>query len=162
MRERWGRIVLQGLFAGLIGYVTVAIIFAAVNLATGRSPFYTAAIMGAALFYGIGDPTQVAILPEYVLAFNGVHLLSFVVFGVTAAALAELADRGWQLWYVSTFFFIFVAFHLFAAAEALATPMRTMIPDVAVWAAGIAAAVLMAWYLFRAHPRMHAPQPWSA
>lgn len=162
MPQKWMRIALQGLFAGLIGYLTVAIVFAAVNLVMGRSPFHTAAVMGAALFYGVKDPAGVAIRPEYVIAFNGVHLLAFMAFGVAASALADLADRGWQLWYVSTFFFIFVAFHLLAAAQALATPMRVMIPDIAVWMAGLAASALMGWYLFRVHPRMHAPQPWSA
>ncbi len=162
MRGKWSGIAFQGLVAGLIGYATVAVVFAVANLVMGRSPFYTAALMGAALFYGITDPAQVSVLPQYVFAFNGIHLLVFLVFGIAGAALAELADRGWQLWYVSTFFFIFVGFHIIAGAQALATPMRAMVPDVAVWLSGIGAGVLMGWYLFNAHPRMHTPQPWTA
>ena len=162
MRAKWSETVFQGLVAGFIGYLTVAIVFAIANVIVGRSPFHTAAIMGASLFYGIDDPARVEMLPQYVFAFNGAHLLAFLVFGVAGSALAALADRGMQLWYVATFFFIFIAFHLIAMAQALAMPMRTMVPDLAIWLAGIGAAVLMGWYLFRVHPRMHAPQPWSA
>lgn len=162
MRTKWSDVGLQGLVAGFIGYATVAIVFAIANTAVGRSPFHTAAVLGASLFYGLDDPTQVAVLPQYVFAFNGAHLFAFLLFGVVGSALATLADRGMQLWYVATFFFIFVGFHLIAMAQALAMPVRSMVPDVAVWLAGIGASILMGWYLFRVHPRMHEPQPWSA
>lgn len=160
MTMNWGVTVRQGIVAGLIGFATVAVALAIVNVATGHSPFFTAALLGAALFYGITDPGLVSVTPAYVFAYNGLHLAVFLVFGVLAAALAALADRGWQLWYLSLFFFIFIAFHLFAAVEALAAPMRLALPDAVVWGAGIAASLLMATYLIRVHPRMRAPQPW--
>jgi hypothetical protein len=160
MTPTWRRILGQGLVAGLIGFATIAVVLAVVNLAAGRSPFFTAAVLGAALFYGISDPALVSVTPAYVFAYNGVHLAVFLVFGLVAAALAAVADRGWQLWYLALFFFIFIAFHLIAAVEALAAPMRATLPDAVVWGAGIAASVLMATYLIRAHPRMRTRQSW--
>jgi len=162
MRTKWSDVAFQGLVAGAIGYLTVAVVFAVANLALGRSPFHTAAVLGAALFYGITDPARVTVSAPYVFAFNGVHLFAFLVFGITGSALAQLADRGLQLWYVAVFFFIFVGFHLFAMAQALAMPVRDAVPDAAVWVAGIGASVLMGWYLLAMHPRAREPQPWSA
>ena len=160
MTTEWRGTIKQGIVAGLLGFGAVAVVFALVNLGAGRSPLYTAAALGGALFYGVADPAVVSITPGAVLAYSALHLGVFMAFGVLAAALATLADRGWQLWFVALFFFIFISFHLVAAVQGLATPMRSVLSGTMVWGAGIAASLLMAWYLLRAHPRMRAAQPW--
>ena len=161
MKNTWRKVLEQGAVAGLIGFAAVAVIFAALNLAQGRSPFYTAALLGASLFYGATDPAQVAVAPPAVFAYNGLHLVVFLAFGIIASALAIVADRGRQLWYVALFFFLFVSFHLEGFVQALSYPMRQAIPEVAVWSAGIAASLAMGAYILRQHPRMRAPQPWD-
>ena len=160
MRDSWRRILVQGMTAGLIGFVTVALMFAVVNVSIGRSPFYTSALLGAALFYGASDPAQVAVTPATVLAYSGLHLLVFLAFGVVAAALSSMADRGKQLWYVALFFFIFLAFHLEGAVQLFAAPMRPVLSDGAIWSAGIAGAVAMIGYLLWQHPKIRARQAW--
>jgi hypothetical protein len=150
----------QALMAGAIGFAAVAVVFAVGNLVAGRSPFYSAALLGGALFFGVSDPARVSLAPAAILAYSALHLAVFIAFGAIAAALARLADRGWQLWFVALFFFIFVTFHLVAAVQGLAAPMRSVLPDAMVWGAGLAASVLMAAYLIRAHPRLRSAQPW--
>jgi hypothetical protein len=160
MNAAWRRIIAQGLIAGGIGFGMVVVIFAIANLLAGRSPFYTSALLGAALFTEITDPALVAVTASTVLAYNGVHLMAYLAFGVVASALASLADRGRQLWYVSLFFYLFVSFHLYGAVQAFAAPMRPALSDGAIWLAGGAASVAMAAYLLWQHPQMRARQSW--
>jgi hypothetical protein len=161
MREERLKVLRDGFVAGLIGYVTVALVFAVANLLAGRSAFHTAAALGGALFYGVHDPDAVAITARNVFAYNGMHLLVFLAFGLAAAGLAALADKGAQLWYLATFFFLFIAFHLVAIAQTLAAPMQTVLSPAMIWSAGIAASVLMGGYLIWAHPLLRRSQPWD-
>jgi hypothetical protein len=75
-------------------------------------------------FYGVQDPLFGSVSIGAVLGDSVVHLIVFLVFGMAAAALASLADRGWQLWFVALFFFIFITVHLYAAAQVIAARMR--------------------------------------
>ncbi|MGA9836426.1 MAG: hypothetical protein WBQ26_03825 [Gemmatimonadaceae bacterium] len=161
MREERVRMLSEGVVAGLIGYLTVALVFAGANLIEGRSMFYTAALLGANLFYGIQDPAQVTISAQYVFAYNGAHLMVFLGFGLVSAWLASLAERAPQFWYVALFFFFFVAFHIVAAMQAVAVPVQNAISGPAIWAAGAAAALLMAVYLLFAHPKIRAGESWE-
>ncbi len=161
MQEERVRILSEGVVAGLIGYATVALVFAAANLIEGRSAFYTAALLGADLFYGIKDPAQVTVSAQYVFAYNGAHLVVFLGFGLVAAWLAALSERATQFWYVGLFFFFFVAFHVVAAMQAVAIPVQNAISGPAIWAAGAAAALLMAAYLLYVHPKIRAGESWE-
>lgn len=156
-----GTILTQGALAGLIGYVTLAALVSLMDMSNGESAFRTAAVLGAAMFYGVTDPSQVQILPDYVLAYNGAHLLAFLAFGVIAAALAALADRGSQLWYLSAFFYIFIAFHSIGFVQAMSEETRSALPSTTIWIGGVVAAIAMGLYLVRAHPKMRRAQSWS-
>jgi hypothetical protein len=160
MKSTWQDTLRQGVLAGLIGYAATAIMFAIANVLAGRSPFYTAAVLGASLAYGIEDPSQVVVTPGYVLAYNGTHLIVFLGLGLLGAWLARIADRGAHLWFVGLFFFIFVSFHLIAVVQVLAVPMQAVISDAAIWLAGITAGLLMAAYLLKVHPAIRAQQAW--
>ena len=156
MRQSTQRILEQGLVAGVLGHVTVAIFFAIFNLAVGRPLLYTPALLGGALFYGLKDPSQVQIMAGYVFAYNGTHLLVFLVLGTIGAWLASIADRGWQLWYLGAFFFLFVAFHIFGFIQLLAQPLREAFSDIALWSAGLAATAVMIAYFVGTHPQLRA------
>jgi hypothetical protein len=146
----------QGMVAGVLGHITVAIIFALANLAGGRPLLYTPALLGASLFYGLTDPAQLDIRADYVFAYNGTHLLVFIALGMIGAWLAALADRGWQLWYLAVFFFLFVAFHVFGFIQLLALPLRESFSDLTLWAAGFAATAVMATYFVATHAPLRA------
>ena len=160
MKESSLRVLQQGLVAGLIGYFSVAIVVALANVTMGQSPFQTAAVLGATLFYGATDPAAVTVIPAYVFAFNGLHLVTFIGFGIVGAWLSALATRGAQLWYFALFFWLLVAAHIIGAAQVFALPLEETLPGAAVWGAGIGASILMAAYLYRANPSLRAKEAW--
>jgi len=160
MSANSGETMRQGLVAGVIGFLTVAVVIAVADLSMGRSPLYTSSLLGGILFHGVTDPAGVSVTLGYVLEYTGVHLVVFIAFGVITSSLAALADRGWQLWFVALFFFIFVSFHLVAAVQAFANPVRSVLSEGAIWGAGIAASVMMGLYFLRVHPRIRALQSW--
>lgn len=156
MRIETRRVFEQGLVAGVLGHIVVALVFAFANLVAGRSLLHTPALLGASLFYGLTDPSQLEIRAAYVLAYNGTHLLLFILLGLIGSWLTMIADRGWQLWYLATFFFLFIAFHVFGLIQLLAAPVRLAFPDVMLWVAGLLSTAAMAAYFIATHPRLRA------
>lgn len=106
MRRDAPPVLWQGFVAGLVGYAVVALVFAVANVIAGRSLFYTAALLGQALLGPTAAPDGGAVDPSSVLAYNGVHLVGFLVLGVAAAALVELLDRFPSLWLLTLFVFV--------------------------------------------------------
>jgi hypothetical protein len=154
MREETKDVLTGGMFAGLLGYLTVVVLFALLNLAMGRSPFYTPAMFGAVLFYGLDDPTALEITAGPVLAYNMVHVLAFVALGVFASWLVTKAERYPVARYAILFVLIFVAAHIYAAMLLFAQPL---LAGSAWWLVGVvslAAACVMGWYLLRQHPAL--------
>lgn len=153
-------IAIDGIVAGTIGFAAVAIVFIVADTARGRPPLYAAALRGEALFYGVTDPARVVVSTEPALSYALLHLAVFLLFGALASAVAALADRGWHLWFVALFFFIFISYHLTAAVQFLATPLHPAVSGVEIWSAGLVASAAMAAYLVRVHPRMRMTQAW--
>jgi hypothetical protein len=156
MTDETRQVLKQGLVAGVIGHIVVAVTFAVANVVEGRSLLHTPALLGASLFYGLTDPAQLDIRAQYVFAYNGTHLLLFMVLGFAGAWLSMIADRGWQLWYLATFFFMLIAFHIFGAVQLLALPVRSGFSDVVLWTAGLLATVAMGTYFVAMHPLLRA------
>lgn len=143
-----------GLVAGLIGYGTVVLFFAALNLIEGRSPFYTAALLGSALFQGLDDPTAVQVAAQPVLAYNAFHLLVFLAAGFLASWLVTLAERYPSFQYLALVFLLVLGFHGYGVVLLAALPL---LGSGAWWRTGIpsfGAAALMGWYLLRVHPAL--------
>ncbi len=152
-RSRW---LWQGLIAGLIGYAAVLVCLMVGSYMDGRSPFYAAALMGGALFYGVRDLAGVVVAPGPVFAYNGFHLIVFLLLGFTAAWLAHLAERGPHLWYVGVTFCIFVAFHMFGATFLLPDALRETMLNWGTFGVGVVGAVSMAAFLIAVHPALRA------
>lgn len=90
------RSVREGLLAGALGYVVVALFFAVLNLADGGSPFRTAFLIGEAVGAGTGGLDDQA---GVVLAANGLHLVISLIFGVIAAWIVLEVEHHHVLWY---------------------------------------------------------------
>lgn len=150
------RFLLDGLVAGLVGYATVVVFFAVLNVVQGRSVFYTAALLGADLFYGLESPAELVIAPGPVLAFNGLHMILFAGAGVFMAWLAALAERIQQGWYLVVILFLIVMPHVFGLPVWFSDPVQARIPLWYVVAASSLAALAMGAYLLVAHPRLRA------
>jgi hypothetical protein len=151
MRAKTETLVLHGLVAGLVGYGTVVVFQAIVNLIVGRSIFYTAAALGAALF---GDGTSggavdVAIGP--VVTYNAVHLLFFLALGLFGVFVVAETERFPVLWFLGFLSVVVVAGWALMAVFLFASPVF----GGAWWqlvVASLLAAVLMSWYLLARHP----------
>ena len=154
MRDETKHVLTGGMYAGLLGYFTVVVLFALLNLALGRSLFYTPAMFGAVLFYGLEDPAALEVTPGPVLAYNMVHVLAFVVLGLFASWLVTKAEQYPVARFAILFVLIFVAAHIYAALLLFAQPL---LAGSAWWQVGVvslAAAVAMGWALVRQHPAL--------
>jgi hypothetical protein len=150
------RIIADGIVAGLIGYVTVVLLFAVLNVIQGRSVFHTAALLGAHLFYGLESPAELVIAPEPVIAFNGLHSALFMGAGLFMAWLAGLAERIPQGWYPTAVLFLIVMPHVFGLPIWFTEPIQAEISLWYVVAASSLAAMAMGGYLLAVHPRLRA------
>lgn len=155
--NRWG-LVKEALVAALIAFVVISIIFMVTDVMTRRMWYYTPGALAYALF--VGTESSPFITPRLVMSYTLVHVTVLFMFGLAAAGLARLAERGAQLWYVALFLMVFVGFHLFAAVQALSLPAIASISQPMIWLAGVAASMAMAWYLLRSHPLIRGKQTW--
>lgn len=142
----------QGVIAGLIGYATVALLVGFIDVAFGHSFFYTAALLGEHIFYGLSDPALVVVWPGAVFAFNGLHLLAFIIIGMIAAWLAFMSEHGPELWYVAAILFLFVFAHAFAALLLLTEDIRAAVPAWTLMLPTIVSAAAMGTYLLAVRP----------
>jgi hypothetical protein len=150
--DRRSHILQQGFFAGLAGFVTVALVILILDVASGRGAFYTPALLGGAYFYNLTDPTLLRIWPGPVLAFNGLHLFLFLALGLVGAWLAEMAERGPHLWYVGLVLFLMVLFHVQGLVMGLGFRFHDLLSPWMLLFAGAAGAGAMAALLLRFHP----------
>lgn len=149
------RLVLNGgMFAGLLGYATIVVFFALLNLAAGRSIFYTAALFGSALFYGMDDPATLTIAPGPVLSFNMVHLLALLAIGLFTSWLVAEAEEHPVARYAILVALVFVAAHLYAGLLLFAQPLMAASGWWQIGLASVAAAAVMGWFLLRLHPKL--------
>jgi hypothetical protein len=144
----------HGLAAGVVGYAVVVVFYAGWNALQGRSPFFTAALLGEAAFYGLKEPADVVVQPGPVLAFNGLHLVAFLVIGMIAAWLATQSERGAQFWYIGLSLFIYGLIHVLGLAIWLGEPLRGQLPVWSVVLATISALGAMSAYLLAVHPSL--------
>src|SRR6266516_1113497 len=78
------RILREGFIAGCIGAAAVAVWFLVVDTLNGR-PFFTPAMLGSAVFWGVHDPARVIIQYSNIIGYTMIHVSAFVVVGCIAA-----------------------------------------------------------------------------
>jgi hypothetical protein len=84
---------LDGLFTGMIGAITVAIWFLILDVAAGH-PLYTPALLGQVLMHGPNAPaTEIVIAPIPVAAYTAFHFVAFLIAGVAFAYLMNVFER---------------------------------------------------------------------
>lgn len=143
----------EGFAAGVIGAGGVALWFLLVDTLNGR-PFYTPALLGSAIFWGLRDPAQVHVTYPTVIGYTMIHVIAFWVIGSIGAALAALVDElPATLFLVVVFFAIFeVAFYILVAT--VAQPLLGALAWTNVAIGNGIAAVGMGYYLWRVHPHI--------
>jgi hypothetical protein len=146
----WTRAVREGIWGGLLGAVAVALWFLAYDGAAGV-PLRTPALLGAALFHGLRDPSALQITLPLVLQYTVVHGAAFLAFGLAAAGLLTLADRDPRLLF--GFVMLFCCFEVFFAALVviLAERLLETVPWWTILGGNLVAALVMLGFFFREH-----------
>jgi hypothetical protein len=151
MTEERTRMFVDGLIAGVLGYVAVAAFFVIVNLATGHPSLYTVALLGESVFTGVRDASAITRDPGLVLAFNGVQLAALILFGLFAAWLVYETELHRGFWYLA--FFLFLAATVVGYAAVLVVTVLTggLISAWLVVGSALIGAAAVATYLLLAH-----------
>src|SRR5882762_453078 len=140
----------EGIIAGLVGATVVAVWFLLFDAARGR-PFLTPALLGAAVFQGLTDPTTLQISAGPVLGYTVLHGLAFIAFGVVAASIMAASEREPALFIGFVILFACFEVFFFGVVGALGKSMLGALVWWAILVGNLLASVAMLWYLFRAH-----------
>ena len=141
----------DGLVAGLVGYLAVVLFVALWNVVAGRSPFYTAALLGEAVFLGLRDMAAVTLDVGMVLAFNGLHLLAFLIFGFFGAWLVYETELHPSFWYLAFALFLAAALLAYGAMVALVALVGGIISPLLVVLASMVGVGAIVAYLAAFH-----------
>jgi len=143
----------EGFVAGLIGAAAVAAWFLIVDIVTGHA-FFTPAMLGQALFWGVTDPSTAAVTFPAVVGYTMAHVLAFVVLGILAAIMACQVERVPATLFVVVVFFAVFEFGFYVIVATLAQPLLGALAWTNVAIGNAIAAVGMGYFLWHAHPRL--------
>jgi hypothetical protein len=149
------RIYQEGIIAGVLGAVTVALWFFVVDLVNGR-PLYTPTVLGTALFRRGGLPA-VETLPisiEMVLMFTWVHGMAFAAIGGLVSRLLATAERNPSVGFGILLLFVIFEAGFTVAAMLFAAPILRALTWPAILVANLLAAAVMGAYFWLRHPTM--------
>jgi threonine/homoserine/homoserine lactone efflux protein len=143
----WAVTFRQGLVAGFLLYVTVALFFVGLNLLTERPLFHTVELLGEPL---LGRRPLVP-GPEWRwaarLTFNGVHFLASLALGVGAALVARGADHSRRGRWIFFFVLVVGSAVVILALQVLTAEARLLLPWHTVVSAHLAGAITTTGYL---------------
>lgn len=149
------KIVREGIVAGLVGAVAVAVWFLIVDVVQGR-PFFTPAALGSALFLGAGDLAMVEISFWTVAGYSILHFAAFVGVGLVASVVVyEAEERPPLILGIMLLFVVFEALFL----GLLAVVAEFLLGPLAWWSialGNLVAVVAMGYFLWVKHPKLHA------
>jgi hypothetical protein len=150
------RLYKEGIIAGVLGALTVALWFLVVDMMHGR-PFYTPTVLGTALFKRGGWPPTFETMPasfEMVAMFTWVHVLAFAVVGVIVAQLIAATERNPSLGFGFVLLFVILEACFTVAVMIVAEPVLRALTWPAIFVANLLAAAVMAGYFWLRHPTM--------
>jgi hypothetical protein len=143
----------NGLVAGLIGALVVAIGFFILDAARGQ-PFHTPSLLGSVLFLGanVDDVTEVSGM--IVFAYTGLHVLLFLAAGVVLAwTIAQVESRP-QLGLLLVLLLVLAEAVAFGVEAAIVPQLVGALGAWAVALANVASGAAMIWFLLRRHPNV--------
>lgn len=150
--QQLSRILLEGMIAGAIGYLTVVLVIGAMDVASGRLLLHTPSLLGQILIGGFGNPTPGIVAAGPVIAFNGVHLLTFLVIGTVVTWLVFEVELHPVIWYGAFFTLLCIVLLSFLVLSLIEGPHSDMLRGSDLMVANAIAAVAMGFYLHKAHP----------
>jgi hypothetical protein len=139
----WGRVLREGIVAGLLGAAVVALWFFAIDAIQGE-PLRTPRLLATALLRAT-DPNA------GMVAYTALHGLAFIGFGIVGALLIEGAER--QPLLVFALVILFTAFEIFffGAVVIVASWILDELAGWTIFVGNILAAAAMLAYYFKGH-----------
>lgn len=153
-------VIREGLIAGLIGALAVAAWFFVLDLFAGQL-LHTPAVLGSALFHGASTPSAVEFSGLTVGGYTVVHFAVFAVFGILVAALVTRAEESPPLLLGLVLLFVTFETLLLGMVAILAAWLLEVLAWWAIGVGNLIAAAAMAFYLWRAHPRLRQEIAWA-
>ena len=149
------RVIREGLIAGAIGGIAVALWFLAIDVTQGRVLF-TPAALGSAVFIGARSAAEVQITAPMVLGYSVIHIGAFLVAGFVASALISEAEKDPPM--LLGLILLFVTFEVlfFGLIAIMASWLLGSIKWWTILVANLIAAGAMGFYLWREHPALQA------
>jgi hypothetical protein len=150
------RLFQEGIVAGVLAAVTVAVWFFVADIFQGR-PFYTPTVLGTALFgrgAGLAPLENMPPSLEMVLMFTWVHGLAFAAIGGIVSRLLGMVERHPGVGFGILLLFVILEFGFTVAAMVFAAPILKALTWPAVLVANLLAAAAMAGYFRLRHPRL--------
>lgn len=144
----------QGIVAGLIGAVAVAVWFLLVDIAEGRA-FFTPALLGSVVFWGVRDATAVVVNFQTIVAYAVIHGIAFLAVGVIVSRLLSAAEKEPGLLAVLLQLFIGLELGFHAMSALVFTSISAHVAWFNVVIANLIAAGAMGYYFWRKRLVMH-------
>jgi hypothetical protein len=154
-----GSVAVDGLFAGILGALAVALTFLVLDLLRGE-PLHTPSVLGTLLFRGSAASHEMGVDVPMAVAYNGVHFLAFVIGGLLASYVATLLDRAPRYWYLG---FVAVAFLLAGILYADAAVDVAGLGRMRLFTGALVGILVMGAYLWWCHPGIaqHVEDVWE-
>lgn len=142
----------EGVIAGVLGAVTIAVWFLLVDVFHGHALF-TPATLGRGMLSLFGPVPAGANIALLVIAYTIVHFAAFIVVGLVAALIVDVANRepSILIGFVVLFAAIEVGFYALVGLLQQATPLGSL-AWYNVMIGNVLAAAVMGTYLLRTHP----------
>ena len=140
----------EGVVAGVIGAMVVALWFLVFDIARGK-PFLTPTLLGSQVFYGVRTPEgiEVSFLP--IFGYTILHVLAFVAFGIVAASLIDVSEREPALFVALVILFACFEVFFLALVTAAGPGMLSALVWWAILVGNLLASIAMLWYFLRLH-----------
>lgn len=152
---RTSQMLRQGITAGMIGALVVAVWFLIVDSVVGR-PLFTPAALGSAFFNGAGGTLGVEFSTTTILGYTLIHFAAFLLAGVVASVLVTQAEKAPHLVFGIIILFVIVeTFFIFMVAM-LSTWLMEELAWWSVLVGNVLAAISMGGYLLKVHPLLRA------
>lgn len=150
----------DGLFAGIVGYLSIVIVMLAIDAIQG-TPLHTLSALGALLFFGGPEAARaVTVDVPMALAANGIVALVLLAVGMASSYLASLVEHAPSYWYLA---FVAIAFLLAAMLYLDGAFGVPGLPRFELSALALVGAVVQVTFLLWRHPyiRRHIEDVWK-
>lgn len=145
------RTIREGLVVGIVGYFSVAVLYAVFDVIAARGALYTVDLLGKSVFKGLRD-TAVLGLPiapdtTAIFMYNGLHLLISLAIGLIVTGLVELSERRPSRARIVRLTIIAGFVATIVAVGLLTSPIRPLLPWWSIVLANAFAVLLAGTYL---------------